>query len=427
MTPHITTCGIDFGTSNSAVCLARENTTEMVRLEGASTNIPSAIFFDTEEHTVTYGQRGIDAFTAGQDGRLMRSLKSILGTELMHEKTQIGMRHVSFEDILTRFIKHLKEKAEAQAAQEIPSVVMGRPVHFVDDDSDADKRAQNKLREVAQKAGFRDVTFQFEPIAAALAYEASTSKDELALIADIGGGTSDFSVIKVGPGYRKKADRQQDILANTGVRVGGTNLDTHLSVNGMMPHLGMASETVDKLSGGRRTPLPRRLFLDLATWHKIHLLYTLKNERFIEQLAREVDDNGEFNRYVEIIQTQKGHMLAGRVEAAKICLSDQEQTKLNLSEIINQNDLEIPLHKKIFEQSINEEMLKITNAVNLCLKQAGVHRDDITAIFLTGGSTAVPLVKAAICANLPEGNIISGDKFNSVGHGLGIEAGRVFG
>ena len=149
-------CGIDFGTSNSAVCL--EGTgggdVEMVRLEGGSTNIPSAIFFDTDENKVAFGQAGIDAFTAGQEGRLMRSLKSILGTELIHEKTQIGARHVSFEDILSTFISHLKTTAQTQRGAELSSVVMGRPVYFVDGNQSADTKAQNKLEEVARKAGF---------------------------------------------------------------------------------------------------------------------------------------------------------------------------------------------------------------------------------------------------------------------------------
>lgn len=419
-------CGIDFGTSNSAVCLAANGKHEMVRLDGDSTNIPSAIFFDTEENKVTFGQAGIDAFTSGQDGRLMRSLKSILGTDLIHDKTQIGMRHISFEDILTTFISHLKDKAESQQRGELSSVVMGRPVHFVDGNPEADKRAQDKLEEVARKSGFKEIEFQFEPIAAALSYESSLEKDELALIADIGGGTSDFSIIRVGPNHRRKTDRSEDILANTGVRVGGTNLDARLSLTGVMPHLGMDSESIDRLSGGRRSKLPAYLFYDLATWYKIHMLYNLKFERFIDQLAREVDDNGEFERYVEIIHAQKGHLLAAMVEQAKIELSSNPSSHLGLGKVINSSKLDIPLERPTFEAAINEERAKISAAIDLCLKEAGVTPANITAIFLTGGSTAVPAIKQTICEKLPGGNIVSGDLFNSVGKGLGIEADRVF-
>ena len=421
-------CGIDFGTSNSAVCL--EGTgggdVEMVRLEGGSTNIPSAIFFDTDENKVAFGQAGIDAFTAGQEGRLMRSLKSILGTELIHEKTQIGARHVSFEDILSTFISHLKTTAQTQRGAELSSVVMGRPVYFVDGNQSADTKAQNKLEEMARKAGFKHVAFQFEPIAAALTYESTAQRDELALIADIGGGTADFSVIKVGPGYRKKQDRSDDILANTGVRVGGTNLDTRLSLACVMPHLGAQSETVDKLSAGQRSKLPQSLFLDLATWHKIHMLYNLKYERFIESLAREVDDEGEFDRYVEIIKAQKGHLLAAMVEDAKIALSAETQTTLALAKVCRNTDISIQARLATFEAAVSEEMGKIRTAINDCLRDANVKAQEITAIFLTGGSTAAPIVKRAICENFPQGNIVSGDRFNSVGRGLGIEALRVF-
>jgi hypothetical chaperone protein len=144
------------------------------------------------------------------------------------------------------FLRNLKEKAEAFAGQEIASVVLGRPVRFVDDDDQADARAQSVLERVARQAGFREIAFAYEPIAAAHHYEQTVLREELVLIADIGGGTSDFSIVRVGPERRGRADRSGDVLASTGVRIGGTDLDAALSLASVMPLLGLGTQLVKK-------------------------------------------------------------------------------------------------------------------------------------------------------------------------------------
>src|SRR4051812_3439716 len=231
MGPKMIACGLDFGTSNSAIGVAGEKTAALVPVEAGDSLMPSAVFFDYEaKGRVLFGNAAISAYVGQTEGRLMRALKSILGSPLIDEETSLGGRKVPLREVVEIFVRHLKDQAEAFAGQEITSVVHGRPVRFVDDDDKADARAQDVLETIARRVGFRDVAFVYEPIAAAHHYEQTVQREELALIADIGGGTSDFSVIRVGPQHRGRADRGRDVLANAGVRVGGTDFDTALSL-----------------------------------------------------------------------------------------------------------------------------------------------------------------------------------------------------
>src|SRR5882757_8852388 len=201
-------CGLDFGTSNSAIGVARGDAVALAPLEQGTTLMPSAVFFDYEtKGRVLFGTDAIAAYVGQTEGRLMRALKSILGSSLIDEKTSLGDRMVPLAEVVGIFVRQLKRKAEEFAGQEITSVVHGRPVRFVDDDDAADARAQEVLEGIARRAGFRDIAFVYEPIAAAYHYEQTVETEELVLIADIGGGTSDFSVIRIGPRRRERTDR----------------------------------------------------------------------------------------------------------------------------------------------------------------------------------------------------------------------------
>src|SRR6188768_3357057 len=179
-------CGLDFGTSNSAIGVAREGTAMLAPVEASDTLMPSAVFFDYEvKGRVLFGNEAVTAYVGQTEGRLMRALKSILGSPLIDEETSLGSRKVPLTEVVEIFVRHLKRKAEAFAGEEITSVVMGRPVRFVDDDDRADARAQEVLERVARQAGFRDVAFAYEPIAAAHHYEQTVQCEELVLIADI--------------------------------------------------------------------------------------------------------------------------------------------------------------------------------------------------------------------------------------------------
>ena len=220
-------CGVDFGTSNSTVGWCRPGQPTLLALEDNKPTLPSVVFFNAEEDRTVFGRQAIGEYLEGYEGRLMRSLKSILGTGLMNGQTEVNGQTVRFMDLLTLFIRSLKQRAEAQAGRSFQQVVLGRPVFFVDDDPVADQLAQDTLADVARLAGFTEIEFQFEPIAAAFDYESRIEREALVLIVDIGGGTSDFSLLRLAPERSQRLDRLDDILANGGVHIGGTDLTSN--------------------------------------------------------------------------------------------------------------------------------------------------------------------------------------------------------
>lgn len=410
-------CGIDFGTSNSTVGLATAGEARLLPLEDGSPTLPSVVFWQTERAPQLFGRAAIAAYLDGEDGRLMRGLKSTLGSGLIHEKTAVGGRAVSFREVLTRFIGHLRAAQTAAAPGD--RVVLGRPVHFVDDDPAADAAAEATLAEIARGCGWTEVAFQFEPIAAALHYEQTVPKEELALIVDIGGGTSDVSVVRVGPGRAALPDRSADILANDGIRLGGTDFDRVLSLAEALPHLGYLAPT----KGGGT--MPRHYYLDLATWHRINALYTARTASDLKALRLVADAPEQIDRMIRIVSGRHGHALAMRVEAAKVALSDVGVARLSMSDLTGgPNPL---VRREGFEAAVEAPIDRIRSLLQRVLANAGLTPDRIGTAFLTGGSSQLPIIRATVAGVLPTATLATGDMLGSVGTGLALEARRRFG
>ena len=414
-------CGLDFGTSNSAIGVARDGTAVLAPVEAENTLIPSAVFFDYETRgRVLFGNEAIAAYVAQTEGRLMRALKSILGSPLIDEETSLGGRKVPLREVVEIFVRHLKHKAEALAGREITTVVHGRPVRFVDDDDGADARAQQVLEDIARRVGYRDVAFVYEPIAAAHDYEQTVQSEEVVLIADIGGGTSDFSVVRVGPQHRGRADRRRDVLANTGVRVGGTDFDAALSLAAVMPLLGLGTRLV-----GKDLPMPNALFHQLATWATINFAYTFRNEREVAELVSLAREPEKVARLLATLQQRLGHRLAFAVEEAKIMLSAAERAAVPLSFL--EAGLAITATREKFDRAIAARVERLQTAAGDCIAAAGLDPAAIDTVFLTGGSSRVPAVRAAIGRAAPGARLAGGSDLLSVALGLTQMAGIVAG
>jgi hypothetical chaperone protein len=412
-------CGLDFGTSNSAIGVALDKTAALAPIEASNTLIPSAVFFDYEARgRVLFGDEAISAYVGQAEGRLMRALKSILGSPLIDEKTRLGGRMVPLTKVVEIFVRHLKHKAEAFAGQEITAVVHGRPVRFVDDDDSADARAQAVLEAIARRVGFRDVAFVYEPIAAAYHYEQTVRSEELALIADIGGGTSDFSIIRVGPQHRERADRGRDVLATAGVRVGGTDFDAALSLAAVMPILGLGTQLIDK-----NLPMPKALYYELATWATINFAYTYKNERELVELVSLACEPEKVERLLTVVRQRLGHRLAFAMEDAKIVLSAEERAVVPLSFL--EAGLATTATRIDFDRAIEARTDRLYKAASDCIAAAGLTPAAIDTIFLTGGSSRVPAVRAAIGRAAPSARLAGGSDLLSVALGLTQMAGSM--
>ncbi len=413
-------CGIDFGTSNSTVGLAAAGSARLIALEGDHMTLPSAAFWEVDDPAPIFGRAAISAYVDGEDGRLLRGLKSTLGSSLIHDRTMIGRRAVTFQDMLGRFFGHLRDRLDRTTGGGVDRVVLGRPVHFVDGDAAADAAAQDILESIARSVGFREIAFQYEPVAAALQYEATAPREELVLIVDIGGGTSDFSILRVAPDRAAHPDRAGDILANDGIRLGGTDFDRLLSLAEAMPHLGFGAST-----GGGKGIMPRHYYVDLATWHRINRLYAGRALADLKALSREADRPELVERMVRTVETRQGHGVAMSVEAVKIALSDAPAARLDLHAATGAPNPMVT--RDGLEAAIGDAVSRIGSTIAGLLAQAGLTPDAIGTVFMTGGSSSLPLLHARIAAQLPGARIATGDMLGSVGTGLALDAGRKFG
>ena len=420
-------CGIDFGTTNSAVSVLDENIIpQQIRFEKNKETIPTAIFFPEEaiRHPI-FGSQAIEEYISGASGRFMRSIKRILGTDLMSLKTEVNDVYLSYEDIISYFIKYLKDKAESQINTSLDKVVLGRPVHFQDYAPEADKKAESFLRHVAINAGFKEVHFQYEPLAAAYSHEQQLDKEKLACVADIGGGTSDFSIIRLGPEHQKQIERQKDILANTGVRIGGNDFDRDLAIKCFMPEFGYGTMLKPNPYNGRILPVPFTPYTMLSEWSSINNLYTYKEKKNIEKIYEESAEPQKVGVLREIVRRELGHTLLNNIENGKIALTNQSKVTTELNFLSCPTKIE--LENKNFEESIKSNTQKIIKAMNECMLKAGVDYNDIELVILTGGSTEIPYVKKEICRLFSHAAISEAGKFSSVSEGLGVRARVLYG
>ncbi len=419
-------CAIDFGTSNSAIALTSAAQVQLVELEPGHFTMPTAVFYSVEglrpsanaqQH---YGRAAVTAYMEGHEGRLMRSMKSILGSTLATQSTDVGGgRTVAYLDVIASYLRHLKSLAEQRVGQSLTRVVLGRPVYFVDGDPQRDAAAQASLMSGARAVGFSDVVFQYEPIAAALDYERTIDDEQVVLVADIGGGTSDFSLVRVGPKQRQKIDRRSDILANHGVHVAGTDFDRLIDLNLILPLCGFRAFAPN----GRE--VPSGVYFDLSTWHLINTVYGPARVAELKRMKSFYADSGHHQRLMSIVTAHLGHALMAQAEAAKIALSHGESTQIDLS--LLERGLSVSLHEAQAIATITAELDRIACAATETLTQAGLRPQQVDVLYLTGGSTGFDPLVRRIAEQFGAAKVVRGDPLASVAQGLGEHARRIFG
>ncbi|MDE2287408.1 Hsp70 family protein [Pandoraea sp.] len=412
-------CAIDFGTSNSAVALPEHAGIRLATLEGTQPTMPTAVFFNADENSQAFGRAAIAAYIDGYDGRLMRSLKSILGSPLLESATDIGGgRSMRYLDVIATFLRQLKHTAEQHARHPIERVVLGRPVFFVDDDPASDAAAQRSLTEAARQVGFKDIEFQFEPIAAAFDYESRLETEQLVLVADIGGGTSDFSLVRVGPQRMRQLERKSDVLAHYGVHVAGTDFDRRVEMATILREMGY------KTIGTDAREIPNGVYFDLATWHLINTIYGPKRSAEIRLMRHLYADPIHHDRLMRTVTQRLGHALAGCAEDAKIAVAAGSATRIDLE--LLEEDLSLAFDEHGLIESTREETQRIVAAATHTARAAGVAPQAIDALYFTGGSTGLRFLSNALAAAFPNALPVAGDRLASVATGLGIHARRIF-
>ena len=422
---------IDFGTSNSAVALPRaDGGVRLVELEPGFQTMPTAVFYRADtppqqlEADRLYGRAAVAAYVDGIDGRLMRSMKSILGASLLDQSTDIGGgRAVRYRDVVSGYLRRLKQCAEATAGVPITRVVLGRPVHFVDDDAERDASAQAALESAAHAVGFGEVCFQYEPIAAALDHESQIDREQLVLVADIGGGTSDFSLVRVGPARRGRAERRDDILANHGVHRAGTDFDRLVELASILPLLGYKSLRPAR-PGELAREVPHAVYFDLATWHLINTVYAPARLAELRGMKAWYADPRHHARLMSTVTQRLGHALAAAAEQAKIDVAQHGQARIDLS--VLERGLAATLHEADAAAAIEADLARIVLAASETAALAGVAPTAVDVVYFTGGSTGLTPLVDRIAACFPAAQRVRGDRYASVAQGLGLHARALF-
>ncbi len=425
-------CAIDFGTSNSAIAIpdaATPTGMRLVELEPGHRTMPTAVFYGVEDGDgvtphLEFGRAAIAAYVDGLDGRLMRSMKSILGSDLLEQTTDVGGgRGVKYIDVVAGYLRRLKTCAEQAAGAPIERAILGRPVFFVDGDPVRDARAEKALCKAAGHAGFRQIEFQFEPIAAAFDYEQTVTDEERVLVADIGGGTSDFSIVRVGPQHRKRVERKADILANHGVHVAGTDFDRRIELANILPHLGFGAYG-PSVAGSVPREVPSAVYFDLATWHLINTVYSPQRVVELKAMRHFYGNPVHHDRLMCVVNERLGHDLAARAEAGKIEVAVGGTATVDLGLI--EKRLQTQMNETETLRWIDGDLQRIVATALETVAQAGLRPAHIDALYFTGGSTGLRLLGSAIADAFPRAKAVRGDRFASVATGLALHAKRRF-
>ncbi len=439
--------GLDFGTTNSALArLDDDDTVQLARFTPPATRLlpkptstetfRSVLWVDPDERDedrrplTTTGLKAIhDYIEAAGAGRFVQSVKSHLASRSF-TSTMIFNAKYTLEDMIALVVAGVRTEA-AKTWGPLPGrVVAGRPVHFVRDDLEegadvaaaaaADAFAEDRLRESLKLAGFDDVVFELEPVAAAARWEQRSKRDELVLIADFGGGTTDLCLVEVGPTARARADREgtRQVVATGGLGIAGDTLDRRILHNAVSPKLGWGSKY--RVLGGK-ADVPLWLYTSLSRWHTLSFLKSRKTLNLLDEMLVSADDPAAIRALRQLIDEDLSYLLHRSVERAKVDLSKHEQTVLQLPEL----ELEVPITRADFDTWIKNDVDKIDAAVDAILERAG--RPKVDRVFMTGGTSLVPSVRRIFADRFGKDRLEGGEELVSVAQGLALRARTVFG
>jgi hypothetical chaperone protein len=326
---------------------------------------------------------------------------------------------MSIEDLIARILRDMREAAEAQFGAAIQSAVVGRPVRFVGAEKDEDNVfAEGRLRQAFEAAGYRSVRFELEPVAAAWYYESTLDHDELILIGDFGGGTSDFSLLRVGPGVRSRGRTARDLLGNSGVGLAGDAFDARIVRNLVSPALGKG--TMARSLNKVLPAVPSWIFAKLEHWHHLSFLRTSAVMNLLNSSHANAFEPEKIHALIHLIREDLGYELHRAVQKVKIELSAQDSACFRFADGVV--EIETVVARAAFEEWIAEELATIEACVDSLLSGAGVSGGDVDMVFLTGGSSFVPAVRRIFESRFGGERIRAGNEFTSVARGLALQA-----
>ena len=427
--------GFDFGTTNSSVALLNEKSeVRIASFPSLGTQVESfrSVLY-LEQAKTGNGPRKVHGLTgpaaieryleAEEKGRLIQSLKSHLSSRSL-TGTEVFGRRYKLEVLIARMLGDLRKHAAKQFERPIRYAMVGRPVRFVGSESaEDDEFAVSRLREAFAAAGFERVDFEMEPVAAACAYEATLDHDELILIGDFGGGTSDFSLLRVGPGVRRRGRTPEDLLGNSGVGLAGDAFDARIIRKLVSPALGSNSEarSLNKVLPA----VPAWIYANLERWHYLSFLRTNNVREILKSAHIRALEPEKIQALITLIEEDLGYQLHQAVQQVKYELSRSQSAEFRFRDgtpAYCSMDLRIPVTRREFESWIANDLQAIEKSVDGLLKTSGIDRRTVDRVFLTGVSSFVPAVRSIFETRFGKDRIRSGNEFTSVAHGLALRA-----
>ncbi len=450
-------CGFDYGTSNCAIGVSDADAIRLLPVEGDKAFMPSALYAFSREliceqvsHGLTNALRADyvasrkpqlqmalrarneldllpedqvlfcgqsafrEYFADPEEGYFVKSPKSFLGAS--------GLRPEFvnfFEDIVTAMMQTVKRRAEQSLQQTLTKTVIGRPVNFQGVNAEqSNQQALAILTTAAKRSGFTEVEFLYEPVAAGLSFERTLDEDKTVLVVDIGGGTSDCAMVRMGPAHVGLADRRNDFIGHTGERVGGNDLDIRLAAEELMPLFGMRAP----LKSGK--PMPTKTFLDAVATNDVGALTrfsSLETGLYLEQLQRDCAEPDLIGRLIQLRKKRQNQRVVKSAEEAKIALSDSAETQVLLDYV--EQDLSALITRDAMAAAVERPLERITALMKEAVAQASTQPD---IIFVTGGSARSPVVRAAVESTFGTIPLLDGDHFGSVVSGLTEWAKRIY-
>ena len=407
--------GIDFGTTNSALAIYDEETKEI----HSTIIIPSLIYFYHQPGAgrvsdYVVGEEAIAAYlNDGMKGRFIKSVKQILSRSSFSE-TRIHNKKYNASDLVAIILKELKDRADQLTGQDCRKAVIGRPVFFDDDDVQKDTLAQTRLNKAAEIAGFADVRFQFEPIGAAFAYERSLTRKENVFVADLGGGTTDFTYLVLDPEKVGSKDRKNDMMANGGIYIGGDSFDSAFMWEKGTPYFG--KNTQYEATPGKVLTVPKSLFANICSWEQMNFFNGLRIKKDIEDYYYFSGKDPQFKNLITLIENNLGYSVFQSIEKTKITLTNSDTAMFSYRKMDIKIEDEIPLVD--YEQIIAKDVNRIANYLDEFMLRNGIDPQHIDSLFLTGGSSMVGSIQKLFKNRFPHVNLNSGDNFKSVAKGL---------
>ncbi len=411
--------GIDFGTTNSALSVYRDGTVEVIAVDGQNRDgeLMRSVLYFSEDNEIYAGQEAIRQYVSdGAAGRFMQSIKTFL-PNTNFESTEIFGKRYGIDDLIAIIIRKLKARGEAYVGCSVESVILGRPVVF-STDAAKDAIAEQRLEKAARKAGFKNIWFQYEPVAAALAFESTlqSGQERTVFIGDFGGGTSDFSVIRVKGGAFERADRRSDVLSLGGVYVAGDKFDSQIMWDKVAHYFGRYAR-YKTMGKDDWVNVPRSMVYTLCQWHRIPLLRARKTREHIRLIKATTDDRQAIEHLENIISDNFGFFLFQSIEKAKCELSDSELARI----IFRERDLCISeeIGKAEFETINEDNFEQIATCIDEVVARSGLLPSQIDTVFLTGGTSRIPHIQTLFSERFGREKLENRDAYTSVVHGLG--------